>query len=293
MDLSIAAAPQLPPMRRQPLTDLIRINVLIAERSGLSRRGADAAIAEGRVTSGGRSVVIGERLDPSVALELDGKVLVAAARTALNRDDALGGVRLLAWYKPPGVTTTHSDPHAAVTLPQALAGQLGADADRILSIGRLDRESEGLLLLTTERRIVSRLAHPRAGLRRGYAVLTSVPLGATERARLLAGIRLTDGWARAVEARQLEPREAAEIRPRGPAQPHPACWSFIAIAEGRHHEVRRLYGAIERPVHRLVRIAYGPVRLGPLKVGAHRELTESERAELSALLIAAANQPGA
>ena len=131
MDLSIAAAPQLPPMRRQPLTDLIRINVLIAERSGLSRRGADAAIAEGRVTSGGRSVVIGERLDPSVALELDGKVLVAAARTSLNGDEALGGVRLLAWYKPPGVTTTHSDPHAAVTLPQALAARARLESEGI------------------------------------------------------------------------------------------------------------------------------------------------------------------
>ena len=138
---------------------------------------------------------------------------------------------------------------------------------RIYSIGRLDRESEGLLILTPERRIVSRLAHPRAGLRRGYAVLTSVPLGDAQRTRLLAGIRLTDGWARAVEARSLRPDEAEEIQPRGPIQPHPSCWSFVAIAEGRHHEVRRMYGAIERPVNRLVRIAYGPVRLGLLEVG--------------------------
>lgn len=277
-------------MRRPPLTELVRVNVLIAERSGLSRRGADAAIAEGRVTSSGRSVVIGERLEPAVALELDGEPLVAAARAALYGDDPLDGVRLLAWNKPPGVTTTHSDPHAVITLPQALAGQLGADAARILSIGRLDRESEGLLLLTPERRIVSRLAHPRAGLRRGYAALTSVPLGEAERTRLLAGIRLTDGWARAVEARPLRPDEVAEIRPRGPVQPHPACWSFIAIAEGRHHEVRRMYGAIGRPVNRLVRIAYGPVRLGSLDVGALREVSDSERAELGALLAAAPTQ---
>lgn len=276
-----------PPTRRLLLTELVRVNVLIAERSGLSRRGADAAIAAGRVTSDGRSVVIGERLDPSVPLELDGALLVAAQRARLDGNDPLAGVELLAWNKPPGVTTTHSDPHATVTLPQALTPHLGAAAERILSVGRLDRESEGLLLLTPERRIVSRLAHPRAGLRRGYAVLTSVPLGDAERTRLLAGIRLTDGWARAIEARPLRPDEVAEIRPRGPIQPHPACWSFVAIAEGRHHEVRRMYGSIARPVNRLVRIAYGPVRLGALEVGALREVNSDERAALSALLGAA------
>ena len=267
--------------------------MLIAERSGLSRRGADAAIAEGRVTSSGRSVVIGERLDPAVALELDGKALAATTRAALDGEDPLDGVRLLAWNKPPGVTTTHSDPHAVITLPQALSGQLGADAARILSIGRLDRESEGLLILTPERRIVSRLAHPRAGLRRGYAVLTSVPVGDVERARLLAGIRLTDGWARAVEARPLLSDEVSEIRPRGPVQPHPSCWSFIAIAEGRHHEVRRMYGSIDRPVLRLVRIAYGPVRLGSLEVGGLREVSARERSDLGALLGAAPTAGGA
>lgn len=279
--------PPPPPTRSLQLTELVRVNVLIAERSGLSRRGADAAIAAGRVTSSGRSVAIGERLNPSVALELDGAALAAAARTTFAGSSGLDGVRLLAWNKPSGVTTTHSDPHASITLPQALAEVLGPEAERILSVGRLDRESEGLLILTTERRIVSRLAHPRAGLQRGYAVLTALPLGDAERARLLAGIRLTDGWARAIEARPLRAEEISEIGPRGAVTPNPTCWSYVAIAEGRHHEVRRMYGAIGRPVHRLVRIAYGPVRLGALGVGALREVSAGERAQLAALLAAA------
>lgn len=273
-------------MRSPPLTELVRVNVLIAERSGLSRRAADAAIAAGRVTSSGRSVVIGERLDASVPLELDGAELAAAERAPLAGETGLDGVRLLAWNKPAGVTTTHSDPHASITLPQALATLLGPEASRILSVGRLDRESEGLLILTTERRIVSRLAHPRAGLRRGYAVLTSVPLGAAEHDRLLAGIRLTDGWARAVEARPLRADEIAEIGAQGAVNLDQARWSYVAITEGRHHEVRRMYGAIGRPVNRLVRIAYGPVRLGALESGALREVNQTERTQLAALLAA-------
>ncbi|MFZ9972572.1 MAG: hypothetical protein ACO3GA_05815, partial [Candidatus Limnocylindrus sp.] len=128
------------------LTDLIRVNVLVAERSGLSRRGADAAIAAARVTSAGRTVLLGERLEPSSLLELDGKALAARRGTSADASDPLAGAEMLAWHKPWGVTTTHADPHAEITLPQALTPLLGeARAARMLSIGRLDRESEGLL----------------------------------------------------------------------------------------------------------------------------------------------------
>jgi pseudouridine synthase len=179
---------------------------------------------------------------------------------------------MLAWHKPWGVTTTHADPHAEITLPQALTPLLGETrAARMLSIGRLDRESEGLLLLTPERRLVSPIAHPRAGLQRGYAVMCDLPLGHAEQTRLRAGIRLTDGWARALDAREIRPddRLPEDVLDDGS---DPAQWSYIALGEGRHHEVRRLYGAIARPVRRLIRISFGPVHLANIRVGEARNL---------------------
>jgi 23S rRNA pseudouridine2605 synthase len=184
------------------------------------------------------------------------------------------------------VTTTHADPHAEITLPQALTPLFGEErATRMLSIGRLDRESEGLLLLTPERRLVSPIAHPRAGLQRGYAVMCDQPLGHAEQTRLRAGIRLTDGWARALDARDIRPEDQlpADVLDDGS---DPAQWSYIALGEGRHHEVRRLYGAISRPVRRLIRISFGPVHLAGIQVGAARPLEADERRELGSILLA-------
>lgn len=260
--------------------------MLVAERSGLSRRGADTAIAAHRVTSAGRAVVLGERLDVLAPLELDGKSLMAKPRPSMELGNGLGGAEIFAWYKPVGVTTTHADPHATVTLPQALTPTLGAErASRMLSIGRLDRESEGLLLLTEERRVVSPLAHPRAGLRRAYAAATSAMVGEAEFQRLRAGIRLTDGWAHAIEARGIQRDDDLPEDVRS-GDMDPGQWSFISIGEGRHHEVRRLYGAISHPVVRLIRLGYGPVRLGGLRPGELRPITEGEWRELTRVLSA-------
>jgi len=269
------------------------VNVLVAERSSLSRRTADGAIAGGRVTSAGRVVTLGERLGPSAPLELDGAPLVPAssANTRGTAIDGVGEAEILVWHKPRGVTTTHADPYAAITLPQALTEELGAArAGRMLSIGRLDRETEGLLLLTPERSLVSRLAHPRARLRRGYAVATRFSLGEPEFSRLRAGIRLTDGWARALESRAVQPADAlpAEIRS---GNDDPGQWSYIALGEGRHHEVRRLYGAVGHPVLRLVRLSFGPATLGELLPGALRPLTSDERSEFSRALNAPPQAP--
>ena len=197
------------------------------------------------------------------------------------------GTEVFAWYKPIGVTTTHADPFATITLPQALTPVVGEErAARMLSIGRLDRESEGLLLLTEERRVVSPLAHPRAGLRRAYAVATKAMVGDSEFQRLRAGIRLTDGWARAIEARGVHRDDDLPAAVRS-GDMDPGQWSFISIGEGRHHEVRRLYGAVNHPVLRLIRVGYGPVRLGALAPGELRSISTTERTELSRALAAA------
>ncbi|MEI6271378.1 MAG: hypothetical protein WCP38_03320 [Chloroflexota bacterium] len=100
-----------------------------------------------------------------------------------------------------------------------------------------------------------------------------------------AGIRLTDGWARALEARDIRPEDQlpGDVLDDGS---DPAQWSYIALGEGRHHEVRRLYGAISRPVRRLIRISFGPVHLGGIQVGAVRALDSEERQELGSIVLA-------
>jgi pseudouridine synthase len=119
--------------------------------------------------------------------------------------------------------------------------------------------------------------------------MCDLPLGHAEQTRLRAGIRLTDGWARALDAREIRPEDRLpdDVLDDGS---DPAQWSYIALGEGRHHEVRRLYGAISRPVRRLIRISFGPVHLANIRVGDARPLEVAERAELGNVLLASANR---
>ena len=102
--------------------------------------------------------------------------------------------------------------------------------------------------------------------------------------RSRAGIRLTDGWARAIEARGIHRDDDLPEEVRS-GDMDPGQWSFVSIGEGRHHEVRRLYGAIGHPIVRLIRLGYGPVRLGGLIPGELRVVTESERSTLGSALV--------
>jgi 23S rRNA pseudouridine2605 synthase len=134
---------------------------------------------------------------------------------------------------------------------------------RVFAVGRLDRDTEGLLLLTNDGDLAHRLMHPRYGVQKEY--LAEVPARPTERAlrRLVRGIQLEDGVARAVSA-----------RPAGAARGRAAV--RLVIAEGRKREVRRMLEAVGLPVQRLVRIRVGPIRLGRLRPGQVRELSSDE-----------------
>jgi pseudouridine synthase len=133
----------------------------------------------------------------------------------------------------------------------------------VFTVGRLDRDTEGLLLLTNDGELANRLMHPRYGVHKEY--LAEVPARPTERAlrRLLRGVQLEDGVAQAVSA-----RPAGATRGRAAVR--------IVIAEGRKREVRRMLEAVGLPVQRLVRTRVGPVRLGRLPPGEVRELSPDE-----------------
>ena len=190
-----------------------------------------------------------------------GRDVVEVDGVVVNLDP---NVRYYALHKPRGVVSTMRDTHGR----EDIRSYLPATGPRVFPVGRLDRDSEGLLLLMNDGGLANRLLHPRYGVEKEYlAEVDGVP---TQRqlARLRAGVDLDDGPARAKTA-----RSAGRAGGRGAVR--------LVMTEGRKREVRRLLAAVGLPVTRLVRLRVGEVRLGRLPPGEHRELTIDEVRALS------------
>jgi len=221
-----------------------------------SRRACEEVIAAGRVEINGRVATLGDRLDPTVdEVRVDG--------SKVNVDPEL---RTFALHKPRGVTTTMRDPHAE----RDLTGFLPKGV-HVFPVGRLDRDTEGLLLLTNDGSLAHRLTHPRYAIEKEYLAEVGKPPSQRQLARLRRGVELDDGTARAIVA-----RSAGGAAGRGGIR--------LVMVEGRKREVRRMLDAVELPVRRLVRVRVGPIRLGKLRPGDIREL---EPADVRALYRAA------
>ena len=209
-----------------------------------SRRACEEVIAAGRVEINGRVATLGDRLDPTVdEVRVDG--------SKVNVDPEL---RTFALHKPRGVTTTMRDPHAERDLTGFLPKGM-----HVFPVGRLDRDTEGLLLLTNDGSLAHRLTHPRYAIEKEYLAEVGSPPSQRQLARLRRGVELDDGTARAVDA-----RSAGGAGGRGGVR--------LVMIEGRKREVRRMLDAVELPVRRLVRVRVGPIRLGKLGPGEIREL---------------------
>jgi pseudouridine synthase len=232
---------------------LERVQRALARAGFGSRRACEELIAAGRVEVNGRRVELGDRVDP----ERD-EVRVDGHRVGVNP-----GLRYLALHKPKGVTTTLRDPHAERDLGRYLPA-----GPRVFPVGRLDRDTEGLLLLTNDGDLAHRLAHPRHGVEKEYlAEVDGVPSD-RRLGRLRRGVELEDGVAKATSARAV----GAGGGGRGGVR--------IVLTEGRKREVRRMLDAVDLPVRRLVRTRIGPIRLGRLRAGELRELEPSEIRDL-------------
>lgn len=225
-----------------------RLQKVLARVGFGSRRACEELIARGRVTVNGRVARLGDRVDPSHdVVEVDG--------SRVNLDPR---VRYFALHKPAGVVTTLRDPRGRPDLRDLLP-----PGPRVYPVGRLDRDSEGLLLLTNDGELANRVMHPRYGVEKEYLVeVEGEPTERTARA-LERGVRLEDGVARAVSARVVGRRPG-----RGALA--------LVMVEGRKREVRRMLEALGFPVRRLVRLRVGPVRLGRLRPGQARPLTPEE-----------------
>jgi pseudouridine synthase len=225
----------------------------VLARAGLgSRRASEDLIRQGRVVVNGRSAFLGDRVDPRTdRVEVDG------VRVPLDPE-----LRYLALHKPRGVVTTASDPQGRPDVSRYYP-----EGVRVFPVGRLDRDTEGLLLLTNDGELANRLLHPRYGVEREYLAEVEGPPTARALALLRRGVQLEDGPARAVSARRV-----GGVGDRGAVR--------VVMTEGRKREVRRMLEAVGLPVRRLIRVRVGPIRLGRLRPGQVRELEPAEVREL-------------
>lgn len=234
-----------------------RLQKVLAARGIASRRAAEEIIKAGRVRVNGRVVrEMGVKVDP----ERD-NILVDDKQLARPK------MRYIVLHKPGGYITTTSDERDRWTVMDLVDVQ-----ERVVPVGRLDRDTEGLLLLTNDGEVAHRVMHPRYGIQKEYHALVT-PLPDREAIRALGeGMELRD------ERGRVERTAPAKINLL-PVK-HGEQWIRIVISEGRKRQVRRMLEAVGCAVHRLVRVRLGPLVLTGIPKGAWRELTPGERREL-------------
>jgi 23S rRNA pseudouridine2605 synthase len=239
-----------------------RLQKLIARAGLASRRGAEELIADGRVRVNGRVAELGASADPAAdRIEVDGRALPTPSRA-----------RHLAVHKPPGFLSSAHDERGR----RSVVALVDAGEDRLWPAGRLDVESEGLMILTNDGDWANRVMHPRYGNEREYAALISPSPTRALLRQLRDGVTLDDGPARLLAARFAVPPPEVD-RERNEA----GAWLAVRIGEGRKREVRRLFAAVDARVERLVRTRIGPLRLTGLRSGQWRLLRPSEIAALA------------
>ncbi|MCU4122349.1 pseudouridine synthase [Variovorax sp. N23] len=248
-------SPEVPPLKRVllPEADSPKLHKVLAQAGLGSRLEMEALILQGRISVNSEPAHIGQRIQYGDQVKINGKPI----RYRIAPPPA----RVIAYHKPVGEVVTHDDPQNRPTvfrkLPRLVQGKWQ-------SVGRLDLNTEGLLLFTSSGELANQLMHPRFGLEREYAVRVLGALSGEEKKKLLEGVRLDDGMA------QFGTIEEGG----GEGSNH---WYKVTISEGRNREVRRLFESVGHAVSRLIRIRYGAMVLPRgLKRGAWMELDERD-----------------
>jgi 23S rRNA pseudouridine2605 synthase len=264
---------------------MTRLQKLLAEAGLGSRRMIEEWIRAGRVTVGGRIAQLGARAGPGDEIRLDGKRVELPTRTGEARE-------LLLYYKPVGEVTTRSDPAARPTVFERLPRPAHG---RWVSVGRLDVNTSGLLLLTTDGELAHRLMHPSGGIEREYLVRVRGRPGPAVLRRLLEGVPLEDGPARFDRIEGGSRPGAGAAAGTGAGTGGGSHSSFrVVLREGRYREVRRLWHAVGFEVSRLLRIRYGPIELPrDMRPGGTRALGAAGLERLAGALAGRVPAPGA
>jgi 23S rRNA pseudouridine2605 synthase len=244
-----------------------RLQKVLAAAGVASRRASEELIAAGRVRVDGRRATIGQLVDAETAvIEVDGRPIGSAARTTY-----------LLLHKPAGVTSTTRDRHAEQTVLDLVPTALVPDGARLYPVGRLDQDSEGLLLLTNDGAWSERVLHPRYGVEREYALALRQPLGADQADALQRGIPLDEGLATLHHLRPMTPIEVDKLAALlDPPAPSGLAWYRATLRQGWKRQLRRMFGAVDAPIERLVRVRIGPVRIDGLRSGRVRPLKAPE-----------------
>jgi len=218
-----------------------RINKHVADATGLSRRAADQAIAEGRVELNGRTAVVGDKVEPADRITLDGRGLKAGTQPIT-----------IVLNKPVGYVCSRRG-QGSRTIYELLPAEL----HKLKPVGRLDKQSSGLLLMTNDGQLANRLTHPSYGKTKVYEVGLNKRLEPRhQQAISLLGVSLEDGPS------QLQLKKLDETGRR---------WQ-VGMTEGRNRHIRRTFAAVGYGVNELQRIQFGPFHLQALAVGAHRRV---------------------
>jgi len=230
------------------MAERIRIQKAIAHAGLMSRRAAEEAIVSGRVRRNGEIAILGDRVDPERdLLTIDGAPVPVAEHLETH---------LL--YKPVGVISTADDPQGRKTVVDLVPSE-----QRLYPGGRLDADSEGLILVSNDGELTNRVTHPRYGITKKYLAQVAGRPSRADLKRLTVGVDLEDGVARALSARLID------------SQPDTALVELVMM-EGRNREVRRMFEALGLEVTRLVRTAIGNLTDPDLKAGQSRRLTPGE-----------------
>jgi len=231
----------------------VRLQKVLAAAGVGSRRVCDELIAQGRVTVDGKVAIPGTQVDAQTAvIHVDGVRIPTASETVV-----------LALHKPRGVVSAMSDPQG-----KPCVGDFVADRpERVFHVGRLDVDTEGLLLLTNDGDLANRIAHPSHGMAKTYVATVAGRVDPNLRVRLRKPVELDDGPVSVDSCRIVDTADDRSV-------------VEVTLHEGRNRVVRRLFDALGHPVTRLVRTQVGPVRLTGMKRGALREITGKELQQL-------------
>lgn len=236
------------------MAEPVRAQKAIANSGLMSRRSAEEAIAAGRVAVDGHTIGLGDRVDVSVQL-----LTIDGVPIPLNPE-----LETYLVYKPVGVISTASDPQG-----RPVVVDLVRTERRLYPVGRLDSDSEGLILLTNDGELANRVTHPRFGITKKYVALIAGRPTPADIRRLTKGVDLSDGPARALSAKVVSRRDDETM-------------VEMVLGEGRNREIRRMFEAIGHEVLRLVRTAIGPLSDQSLKAGDSRRLSIEEISRLLA-----------
>lgn len=236
----------------------LRLQKYMAECGVASRRASEALIEQGRVTVNGETATVGMSVDPAAdTVLLDAKPITKEQRRVV-----------ILFYKPRGVVCTSSDPQGRVTVQSYFKDV----PERLYNVGRLDVNSEGLLVMTNDGELANRMTHPRYKMPKTYYAVCDGTLTAEQAHMLTQGVELEDGIT--------APAKVERVRPTSTGH---TCFS-ITIREGRNRQIRRMLEAVGHKTLLLRRERVGPLLLGSIAPGEWRYMTEEERRALDAAL---------